>query len=67
MWQPIDTAPEREMLLVANPKIGRLPVVAERRGQRWFMAATYGRELREHEHPTLWMHIPSMEVEPKAQ
>lgn len=57
-WQPISLAPADEVVLVANPDEGRMPVIAWRVGSDWWQFGIYGQKLRPD--PTIWCRWPTM-------
>lgn len=58
-WQPINTAPEGEHILVCNPAMGLQCVIAERTPLgNWITDA--GDRFCALEHPTLWMPCPDV-------
>lgn len=64
-WQPIETAPSRQFVLVCNPSEGNLPVVAKRYDELWINvgAIPVGRSDGQHtlDHaPTHWMPLPAL-------
>lgn len=57
-WQPIESAPSDEYVLVAHPAEGRLPVIAMKIEDGWFQPIQYHARLRPD--PTHWMRWPKM-------
>lgn len=63
-WQPIETAPMNETVLVCNPSEGRIPVVAKRRVTGWINvgAVPVGRTSQDYKLdplPTYWQPLPA--------
>lgn len=54
-WQPIETAPSSESVLVAKP--GVRPVRARLKGGLWYVHLTNW-VLNNGDEPTHWMHLP---------
>jgi hypothetical protein len=56
-WRDIASAPLRTAVLVCNPKIGPLPIVAKRYASSWIAAHGNGRMLQDD--PTHWRPLPA--------
>lgn len=57
-WQTIETAPDQEEVLVANPESGRLPVIARKIEGEWFLIDVRMPRLRPP--PTHWTRWPKL-------
>lgn len=67
-WQPIDTAPDRKIVLVCNPDEGFVPVIAKKVSGTWFNVGLIpvGRSTADFHLdplPLFWMPIPEMPPE----
>jgi hypothetical protein len=64
-WQHIETAPDRKIVLVCNPKEGFVPAVAKRVSGQWYnigvvLIGLTAADYRLDPQPLFWMPIPDM-------